>query len=187
MSWAHLDVMDGHFVPNLTFGPQTLSDLKREVPLFYDTHLMLDNPAEFIDAFADAGADLISIHLEPDYDVGATLEHIHERGVQRGIVLNPETPAEAAIPYLHSVDLVLVMTVQPGHGGQAFRSDILPKIEQIARLRSDGNHAFHIEVDGGVDLANAGLCLRAGANVLVTGTAFFRAHDPSAFASEILS
>src|ERR1051325_283569 len=136
LPWLHCDIMDGHFVPNLSFGPETLAALRRAgIKLFLDTHLMLDEPHKYVEPFAAAGANLISIHIEPSYDHAGTLARIQSLGCQRGIVLNPGTPASAIEPFLAQVDLVLVMTVQPGFGGQAFRRDMLPKIQQMAKWR----------------------------------------------------
>ena len=179
--WLHLDIMDGHFVPNLTFGPGTAAALRKHTALFLDTHLMLDNPGDYVEPFARAGSDLISIHVEPAYDHAAVLARIRALGKQNGIVLNPGTPASAVKPFLAQVDLVLLMTVQPGFGGQSFRHDVLPKIEQVARWRRERNLAFRIEVDGGVDDKTAPLCRAAGADTFVAGTAFFRAADRVAF------
>ena len=174
LEWLHVDIMDGHFVPNLTFGPQVVADLRKRSSLFFDTHLMLDNPDQFIEPFAKAGSSLISIHVEPDYDVQATLTAIRKLGCMNGIVLNPDTPTDAARPYLKEVDLVLLMTVQPGFGGQSFRKDVLPKITAVRSLRDSLGLNFRIEVDGGVDGKTAPLCCQAGADTLVAGSAFFR-------------
>jgi len=184
-SWLHLDIMDGHFVPNLTFGPGTAAALRKHMKLFLDTHLMLDNPGAYIEPFARAGSDLISIHVEPAYDHAAVLARIRSLGKQNGIVLNPATPATAAEPLLDKIDLMLLMTVQPGFGGQSFRHEVLPKIEQIARWRSKRGLDFRIEVDGGVDTTTAPLCRAAGADTFVAGTAFFRAADRIAFRRSI--
>ncbi|MGC9453057.1 MAG: ribulose-phosphate 3-epimerase, partial [Oceanipulchritudo sp.] len=157
--WLHLDIMDGHFVPNLSFGPQTVADLrKRDRNLFFDTHLMLDNPDKHVEAFLEAGSDLISIHVEPDYDVEATLARIREAGKSTGIVLNPGTPAEAALPFLKQVDLVLVMTVWPGFGGQSFIEETLPKMGLLHAWRRERALPFRLEVDGGIDSRTAPLC-----------------------------
>lgn len=185
--WVHLDIMDGHFVPNLTFGPQTVKALRPLSKLFFDVHLMLDNPDAFIDAFADAGADQITIHVEPDYPITETLKHIAERGCKRGVVLNPDTPAEAAKPFLAACDIVLLMTVQPGFGGQSFRRDVLPKIETLANWRDELGLRYRLEVDGGIDLQTAADCLSRGVDTLVAGTAFFKAGDRVAFASTIIN
>ena len=184
--WLHIDIMDGHFVPNLTFGPQVVAAIRPAVPdLFFDTHLMLDNPADYVESFAEAGSNLISIHIEPDYDHRATLRRIRELGCQNGIVLNPDTPAEAVEPLLAEVDLVLVMTVQPGFGGQSFRDSALPKIAQINTWRAERGLNFRLEVDGGVDLETGPRCHAAGADTFVAGTAFFKADDRSAFAATV--
>jgi ribulose-phosphate 3-epimerase len=186
-SWLHLDIMDGHFVPNLSFGPETLAALRRAgAKQFFDTHLMLDEPHRYIEPFAKAGADLISIHIEPSYDHAATLVRIRDLGCQTGIVLNPGTPATAIVPLLGQVDLVLVMTVQPGFGGQSFRRDMLPKLQQIDGWRRERNLKFRLEVDGGIDLATAQECRTAGADTFVAGTSFFRAADQTAFANAII-
>ncbi|MBI5769047.1 MAG: ribulose-phosphate 3-epimerase [Verrucomicrobia bacterium] len=184
LPWLHCDIMDGHFVPNLTFGPETLAALRRAgSKLFFDTHLMLSEPHRYVEPFAKAGANLISIHIEPDYDHTATLTRIRALGCQCGIVLNPGTPARAVEKVLPLVDLVLVMTVQPGFGGQSFRRDMLPKIEQLRDWRAARGLAFRLEVDGGVDLHTGPECAAAGADTFVAGSAFFRAADKPAFAT----
>lgn len=185
LAWVHLDIMDGHFVPNLSFGPQTVKALRKDSRLFFDVHLMLDNPDKFIDAFIDAGADQITIHVEPDYPVSASLDAIRSGGCKCGIVLNPDTPPEAAQPYLERSDIVLLMTVQPGFGGQSFRHDVLPKIRQISEWRAALELDFRLEVDGGIDTETAALCTAQGADTLVAGTAFFRARDRAAFISQV--
>ena len=180
--WLHCDIMDGHFVPNLTFGPETLAALRRAgSTLFFDTHLMLAEPQKYIEPFAQAGANLISIHIEPAYDHRGTLARIRELGCQCGIVLNPGTPAAAIEPLLGEVDLVLVMTVQPGFGGQSFRRDMLPKLRQIDGWRRDRGLKFRLEVDGGIDLATGPECRAAGTDTFVAGTSFFKAFDQAAF------
>jgi ribulose-phosphate 3-epimerase len=182
--WLHCDIMDGHFVPNLTFGPETLAALRRAgVKQFLDTHLMLDEPQKYIEPFAQAGANLISIHIEPAYDHRTTLARIRALGCQNGIVLNPGTPAAAIEHLLGDVDLVLVMTVQPGFGGQSFRRDMLPKLWQIDGWRKERGLKFRLEVDGGIDLATATECRAAGADTFVAGTSFFKAKDQAAFAA----
>ncbi len=186
LSWLHVDIMDGHFVPNLTFGPETLAALRRHgAKLFFDTHLMLSEPHRYLEAFAKAGANLISIHIEPAYDHAAALARIRALGCRNGIVLNPGTPAEAIEPLLGQVDLVLVMTVQPGFGGQAFRPEMIAKIRQIDAWRRERGLDFRLEVDGGIDLANAPLCRAAGTDTFVAGTSFFKAADRAAYAAAI--
>lgn len=183
LQWLHCDIMDGHFVPNLSFSPETLAALRRAgVRLYFDTHLMLDEPHRYVEPFAKAGANLISIHIEPAYDHRATLARIRELGCQTGIVLNPGTPASAIEPLIAEVDLVLVMTVQPGFGGQSFRRDMLPKIREIDTWRRERGLAFRLEVDGGIDLSTAPECRAAGADTFVAGTSFFKAADRAAFA-----
>lgn len=185
-SWLHCDIMDGHFVPNLTFGPETLAALRRAGnKLFFDTHLMLAEPQKYVESFAQAGANLISIHIEPAYDHRGTLARIRQLGCQCGIVLNPGTPASAIESLLGDVDLVLVMTVQPGFGGQAFRRDMLPKLKEIDGWRQQRGLKFRLEVDGGIDLATGAECRAAGADTFVTGTSFFKAADKAAFTAGI--
>lgn len=184
--WLHLDIMDGHFVPNLTFGPETLAALRRAgLKTFFDTHLMLAEPQNYIEPFAQAGANLISIHIEPDYDHRATLARIRALGCQCGIVLNPGTPASAIEPLLGLVDLVLVMTVQPGFGGQSFRTDMLPKLREIDGWRQTRGLNFRLEVDGGIDLTTAAQCRASGTDTFVAGTSFFKAADRTTFARAI--
>ncbi len=186
LSWLHVDIMDGHFVPNLTFGPETVAALRRAgSKLFFDTHLMLSEPHRYIEAFAKAGSNLISIHIEPTYDHAATLARIRTLGCQNGIVLNPGTPAAAIEHLLPLVDLVLVMTVQPGFGGQSFRREMMPKVQQIDTWRRDRQLRFRLEVDGGVDLGNIGECRAAGADTYVAGTSFFKAADKRAYAATV--
>jgi len=183
--WLHIDIMDGHFVPNLTFGPGVVAALRPQSKLFFDVHLMLANPDKHVDAFLDAGADLVSVHIEPDYDHAAVLARIRARGKRNGLVLNPGTPASAIEPFLDKVDLILAMTVQPGYGGQTFKHEVLPKIAQIDAWRRDRQLDIRIEVDGGVDLQTARLCRDAGADTFVAGTAFFKAQDRAAFRAAI--
>ncbi len=184
ISWLHLDLMDARFVPNLTFGPETLAALRRAgSTLFFDTHLMLAEPHRYVEAFAKAGSNLISVHIEPDYDHAATLARIRALGCQNGIVLNPGTPAAAIEHLLPQVDLVLVMTVQPGFGGQPFRRDMLEKLRIIDTWRRERSLNFRLEVDGGIDLVTARECRTAGADTFVAGTSFFRAPDKPAFAA----
>jgi ribulose-phosphate 3-epimerase len=175
-------------VPNLTFGPEILAALRRAgSTLFFDTHLMLAEPHRYVEAFARAGSNLISIHIESAFDHAATLARIRALGCQNGIVLNPDTPAEAVAPLLDAVDLVLVMTVQPGFGGQPFRRDMLPKLRTLDTWRRTRGLGFRLEVDGGIDLATGRECREAGADTFVAGTSFFRAADKAAFAAQFAS
>ena len=186
LQWLHVDIMDGHFVPNLSFSPETVSALRRAgSKLYFDTHLMMSEPAKYIEAFAKAGSNLISIHIEPAYDHATALERIRALGCENGIVLNPGTPASAVRHLLDQVDLVLVMTVQPGFGGQPFRRDMLAKLTELDQSRRQRGLKFRLEVDGGIDLANAAECRAAGADTFVAGTSFFRAADKPAFAATI--
>ena len=188
LKWLHLDIMDGHFVPNLTFGPEIVAALRRRpelVETFFDTHLMLDEPHRYIEAFANAGSNLISVHIEPDYDHRATLAKIRELGCQNGIVLNPDTPATAVQTLLPWVDLVLVMTVQPGFGGQSFREDTLDKMATLHRWREEHGYGYRLEVDGGVDLITGPKCRAQGVDTFVAGTAFFKAANRPAFAAAV--
>lgn len=187
LRWVHLDIMDGHFVPNITFGPQTVSDLRRYCGLFFDTHLMLDEPHRYIEAFARAGSDLISIHVEPDYPIEKTLVEIRRLNSKNGIVLNPDTPAESALPFIELVDLVLVMTVQPGFGGQEFRGDVLEKIATFDRWRRQRSLSYRIEVDGGINRETARSCREKGCDTFVAGTAFFESSNPASFAADLES
>jgi ribulose-phosphate 3-epimerase len=184
--WLHCDIMDGHFVPNLTFGPETLAAVRRAgSELFLDTHLMLVEPQKYIEAFAKAGSGLISIHIEPTYDHRGTLARIRQLGCQCGIALNPDTPAASIEALIGEVDLVLVMTVQPGFGGQPFRRDMLSKIREIDHWRNTRDLKFRLEVDGGIDLATAVECRSAGADTFVAGTSFFKASDKTSFTATI--
>ena len=172
--WIHLDIMDGHFVPNLSFGPQTVADLRKDSKLFFDVHLMLDQPDRYVDPFIQAGSDLISIHLEPEYNHNATLDKIKKAGVQTGMVINPDTPVEGIIPFLDQLDLVLLMTVFPGFGGQKFIESVLEKAQVIADLRKENQNNFLIEVDGGVGPEHVTPCLESGVDIIVAGTAYYK-------------
>ena len=181
--WLHVDVMDGMFVPNITIGVPVVKSLRACTGKFLDVHLMIEKPERYIDAFAQAGADLLSVHLEADLPpaIHRALDKMEANGVKKGIVLRPITGAEAVIPYLRrGLDLILVMTVEPGFGGQAFMSDMLPKIQAIRGYIDQYCPDCDLEVDGGIDPATAPLALKAGANVLVAGSAVFGRPDPAA-------
>ncbi|NPD19598.1 ribulose-phosphate 3-epimerase [Alterinioella nitratireducens] len=170
--WVHVDVMDGHFVPNLTFGPALCKAIRPHIKTVMDVHLMIAPVDPYIDAFADAGADILTAHLEAGAHTHRTLQAIRGAGVKAGLALNPGTPVEAAAPLLDLCDLVCVMTVNPGFGGQKF---IRTQVEQIRKLRKMiGDRPVHIEVDGGVDPNTAPMVVEAGADVLVAGSAVFR-------------
>ncbi len=175
--WLHLDVMDGHFVDNISFGPGVVQALRPVTRLFFDVHLMISRPDRYWRRFAEAGADGITVHVEADHDVSATLKAIRSAGLKAGLALNPATAWEAALPHLQEVDLILCMTVVPGFGGQAFMREVLPKIRAAAEARREGGLGYHIEVDGGIDESTAREVTAAGANVLVAGTTIFKADD----------
>lgn len=181
IEWLHLDIMDGHFVPNLSFGPKTIDDLRPIAPdLFFDTHLMLTRPDLMIDAFAKS-SDQITIHVEPFYPIRETLHAIRDKGLKAGLALNPGTPLERALPFLEEIDLLLLMTVQPGFGGQSFRTEVLEKIQAADQIRREKDLPFRIEVDGGVDAETGPQCRQAGADTFVCGTAFFKADNLEKF------
>ena len=169
----HFDVMDGHFVPNLTFGPHILKAIDSAYDITLDVHLMLSDPIEYVDAFADAGADIITVHVEAN-DFEKTLLKIKERGVQVGASVRPGTSTDSLRPFVHLLDRVLIMSVEPGFGGQKFRPETLPKARELRAMGFSGE----IEIDGGVSPANMQQVVDAGIGVLVMGTAFYKAEDP---------
>jgi ribulose-phosphate 3-epimerase len=177
--FVHLDVMDGHFVPNLTFGPKVVADLRPLTDLPFDVHLMVEHPERWIDRFADAGADWITIHLEAAVHAQRVLAAIRARGKRPGVSIVPATPAEALGEVLDDVDLVLVMTVNPGFGGQQLIPRTLRKVEALVRMREQRKLGFLIEVDGGINRDTARSVLEAGADVIVAGQAVFAAADPA--------
>jgi ribulose-phosphate 3-epimerase len=184
--WLHLDIMDGHFVPNISFGPDVVKALRAHSKLFFDVHLMLDKPQGFIKPFIEAGAQSITVHIEPDYPIEDTIQHIKKAGLKVGLALNPDTPLEGLYPFLERIDLVLVMTVQAGFGGQAFREDMLSKIEILQEKRLKDNLNYRIQVDGGINEATGLLCKQAGADTFVAGTAFFKAQHPPSFFKNVI-
>lgn len=173
----HLDVMDGHFVPNLSFGPPLIRSLRPATSLFFDAHLMVSRPADYLEDLRRAGADLITFHVEADGDPAALIRAIRGLGLRAGISLKPGTPAGAVIPYLADLDLVLVMTVEPGFGGQRFREDMMPKLRTLADLRRSGGFSFVLQVDGGINRETIGTAAAAGATCFVAGSAIFRSPD----------
>ena len=185
--WLHIDVMDGTFVPNLSFGYSTVKAVNGISDLVLDVHLMIEKPIRYVEHFCKAGADILTIHVEADTpeNTKAALEQIRAMGVKPGIVLKPKTPAEALSPYLPLVDLVLVMTVEPGFGGQKFMADMMPKLKQLRAMLDEVNPGCHLEVDGGVDLVTGEICKENGADVLVAGSAFFGSADRPNFVKSI--
>ena len=171
----HVDVMDGHFVPNISIGPPVVKSIRKATDMFLDCHLMISNPYDYIESFASSGADLISFHIESDSDVEETLEKIINAGVKPALVIKPKTPAEAVFPYIEKLAMVLVMTVEPGFGGQSFMAEMLPKIEAIREKANQVNPDLLIQVDGGIVPETAKLCVEAGADVLVSGSYIFGA------------
>jgi ribulose-phosphate 3-epimerase len=173
----HLDVMDGIFVPNLSFGPVVVEAVKRVARLPLDVHLMIEEPSRYVPAFADAGADGLTVHVEACSDAAATLRAIRTRGLRPGITLRPGTPFAAIEPFLPLVDLVLVMTVEPGFGGQPYRKDQEPKLARARQIRAENGLDYAIEVDGGIGPDTAARAVEAGAEILVAGSALFGAGD----------
>ena len=176
----HLDIMDGHFVPNISFGLPVVEAVRRTTELPLDTHLMLSNPGAYLEAFRDAGANSLTVHVEVDDDIAALLAKIRALGLSCGLTANPATPINALFPYLDQLDLVLVMAVQPGFGGQSFQPQALEKVQALRAELDQRQLNIPIEIDGGVGPKNAAECRRAGVEILVAGTAVFAAADPAA-------
>lgn len=183
--WLHLDVMDGQFVPNLSFGPPVIASLRPLTTMFFDVHLMMERPDLLIDAFAKAGTDLINIHVECDANIDETLDRIKALGKKAALTIKPNTPADAVFPYLKKLDMVLIMTVEPGFGGQSFMGDMLPKIALIKEEAARIGHTLEVQLDGGVGASNAALCAQSGADIVVMGSAVFNADDPKALVSMV--
>ncbi|HOQ08858.1 MAG TPA: ribulose-phosphate 3-epimerase [Syntrophomonadaceae bacterium] len=177
--WLHIDVMDGHFVPNITIGPQVVKDLRAVSKLVFDVHLMIENPDEHIPAFAKAGADFITVHVETCRHLNRTINLIRENGCRPGVAINPATPVCLVEPSLADIDLVLVMSVNPGFGGQDFIPGAISKIEQLRKISEEMNKDLFIQVDGGINLETGRRVVQAGANVLVAGSFIFRSPDPT--------
>ena len=175
--WMHLDVMDGHFVPNITFGAPVYKTVRKYSDKPYDVHLMITDPLKYIDDFANAGADIITFHVECDSPIDETIEKIKSRGIKVGLVIKPKTPASAVFPYLDKLDLVLVMTVEPGFGGQSFMADMLTKVTQIKDECKKRGLDLLVEADGGIGEGTIAQAAAAGVDVCVAGTAVFKADD----------
>lgn len=180
--WIHVDVMDGHFVPNLTFGPKMVADLHSATRLPLDVHLMIERPDDWVDRFVDAGAAYVVVHVEAARAISTTLARIRARGAKAGITLNPTTPVDAILPYLAEVDLALVMSVNPGLGGQKFIESAIGKLQRLRKEIDAQGLAVELEVDGGVKLGNVRRVIDAGANVVVAGSAVFEAPEGIAVA-----
>lgn len=181
--YVHVDVMDGLFVPNITIGIPVVAAIRRITDMPLDVHLMIDRPLRYVDDFCKAGSDLLTVHVEADTQENtlAALKRIRENGVRAAISVKPKTPAEAVLPFLPYCDLILVMTVEPGFGGQSFMQDMMPKLKTICGYIDAQNPGCELEVDGGVNTETARICRENGANVLVAGSAYFKAADPAAF------
>lgn len=181
--YVHVDVMDGLFVPNITIGIPVVAAIRRITDMPLDVHLMIDRPLRYVDDFCKAGSDLLTVHVEADTQENtlAALKRTRENGVRAAISVKPKTPAEAVLPFLPYCDLILVMTVEPGFGGQSFMQDMMPKLKTIRGYIDAQNPGCELEVDGGVNAETARICRENGANVLVAGSAYFKAADPAAF------
>lgn len=175
--WMHLDVMDGHFVPNITFGAPVIKTVRGYTDKPFDVHLMISDPLKYADDFIDAGADIITFHIECDSDIQQTIDKIKSRDVKVGLVVKPNTPASAVFPYLKDLDLVLVMTVEPGFGGQSFMADMLPKVAEIKAEAKKLGIEMPVEVDGGIGAETIAKAASAGVDICVAGTAVFKAED----------
>jgi len=183
--WLHLDVMDGHFVPNLTFGPPIIQALRPKTAKFFDVHLMVERPADLLDAYIDAGADAVTFHWEADTHHHRTVQRIHDHGKKAGIAFVPSTPVSALEAILPYVDIVLVMSINPGFGGQKYLPESTKRIAHLVQLRSELGAHFQISVDGGVNSQTMFEIAEAGADILVTGSAFFGSSDPKSYIHSI--
>ena len=185
--WVHVDVMDGIFVPNISIGIPVVQAIRPVTDLPLDVHLMIDRPIRYVEQFVKAGADWLTIHVEADQPQNTleALDKIHALGCKAAISLKPKTPAEAAIPYLAKCDMILVMTVEPGFGGQKFMADMMPKIRRLREMLDEVNPSCLIEVDGGVDANTCTVCKESGTEVLVAGSAYFKTSDRAAFVKTV--
>lgn len=183
--WVHVDVMDGHFVPNLSIGPDVVKAVRRSTKIVVDTHLMISEPEKYVAAFAETGTDYLSVHAEIKGDLRAVIAAIRAAGVKPAVVINPETPFESVIPFLADVDMLLVMSVNPGFGAQGFIGSVLDKVRAAKRYREEHGLSFLIEIDGGIKRDNAGLVAAAGADVLVSGSGVFKTENYAATITEM--
>ena len=175
--YIHIDVMDGHFVPNLTIGPPIIKSLRKYTKLPFDVHLMISPVHEYIENYANAGADIITIHPEATKNLKESINLIKKFGKKVGVSLNPKTEIKTLIDEIHNIDLILVMSVNPGFGGQKFMPEVLDKIKELKKIKDEGKYQFDIEVDGGINFSNSKIVLEAGANILVSGTTIFKEND----------
>ena len=175
--WIHIDVMDGHFVPNITLGPAIVKSLRKDIKMVFDAHLMMENPDQYIKEFVDAGCDLIVVHQEACKHLHRTIQNIKSYGIKAGVALNPATPIETIKHVLEEVDMVLIMTVNPGFGGQSFIEGMIPKIKQLKSLIDEKGLNVDIQVDGGIKPDNVDKVVKAGANIIVAGSAIFNSDD----------
>ena len=173
----HIDVMDGHFVPNISFGAPVFKMIRKDFSRIFDVHLMISEPLKYIDDFAKAGADIITFHVECDSDVQETINKIKAAGCKAGLSVKPKTPASAIMPYLEQLDMVLVMTVEPGFGGQSFMADMMPKVQEFRKAIDASGKDIDLQVDGGVNAETGKICVENGANVLVAGSYLFKQED----------
>ena len=185
--YLHVDVMDGVFVPNISIGIPVLKSIRKVTDMFLDVHLMITQPVRYVEKFCDAGADLVTCHVEADTEenIHSAIVKIHAKGKKAGVVVKPKTPASAVLPFINEVELILVMTVEPGFGGQKFMADQMPKVAAIRKLINERNPACELEVDGGVAPDTCQTCIDAGANVLVAGSAVYKAEDIPARIKEL--
>ncbi len=173
----HLDVMDGHFVPNLTIGPPLVKSIRKVTDIYFDTHLMITNPIKYIKSFAEAGSDLISFHIECDDNISDVISLIREYNMEVGLTVKPQTPINKIFPYLKDIDMVLIMTVEPGFGGQSFMPEMMNKVSSLKEEVDGLPNNIHIQVDGGINIKTAQVALKSGANILVAGTSVFNAKN----------
>ncbi len=180
--YLHIDIMDGHFVPNMSIGPCVIESIRKYTDIFFDVHLMIENQEKYVKSFADAGADMITVHYEATNDIRALIEQIKSYGVKVGVTIKPATPLDEILPYVDMVDMVLIMTVEPGKGGQALIPECLEKVKELRKLHPE----LDISVDGGVKLDNVEIVAKAGANVIVAGSAVFGADNPEMVVKSML-
>ena len=183
--WCHLDVMDGHYVPNITFGPGLVKQIRQETDHFLDTHLMIDHPEQYLDAFLDAGTDALTFHVETRHNIEFLLNKIKARNVKAGLSINPDSDLEMLRPYLEDVDLILIMSVEPGFGGQSYLPEASERMKQLVTWRKDLGLDYKISVDGGINAQTSVEALEAGADILVSGSFLFGANNRAEAAAQL--